>query len=310
MKRDNFNYLVTGIFVVVSFVALLVVLSMITGRTGPTDSYYIQYKNVTGIKFGTPVFFEGFLVGQVEHIDRSGDGASYKVDLSVKEGWKIPEDSVASMISSGLLSGIVVDISEGESSTNLQPGSAISGREGGNLFLVLNDVAAEIQDLSSNSIKPLLNNLNKRIDGMTASLEEGAPIIISDLKELTSKLNKGADSLNRILSGHNEAKINNFVKNMSDVSDKIALMTRDLHETRQIITDTFGEINKLVEDNKDNVSESFVKLRSSLDVVSRHVDSISYNLESASRNINEFTNEIRKNPGALLNSSPPQERTR
>ena len=94
MKRDTVNYTLVGGFVVLMAVALVVVLVAVTGRSGPSDKYYVEYGNVTGIKFGTGVFYEGYRVGQVETIEPipTEHGVRYKVALSVTAGWRIPRD--------------------------------------------------------------------------------------------------------------------------------------------------------------------------------------------------------------------------
>ncbi len=38
------------------------------GRTGSTDDYFTVYANVSGLKFGSKVLFEGYPVGQVEEM--------------------------------------------------------------------------------------------------------------------------------------------------------------------------------------------------------------------------------------------------
>ena len=48
MKRDNINYLLVGSFVLSMGVALVVLLFAVTGRSGPTDTYYVVYDNVAG----------------------------------------------------------------------------------------------------------------------------------------------------------------------------------------------------------------------------------------------------------------------
>ena len=64
-----------------------------------------SYRNVTGLTYGAPVFYEGFRIGQVESIEpeRREGKTHYKVELSVRRDWPIPVDSVAALASSGLL---------------------------------------------------------------------------------------------------------------------------------------------------------------------------------------------------------------
>ena len=131
MKRDNVNYLMVGTFVLVMLAAFFVFLFAITGSTGPSDRYIVYYENVSGVKFGTGVYYEGYRVGQVESlVPEAGEtGMRYRLDLSIAAGWRIPEDSLARVASSGLISAISINIQEGKSATALKPGGTIAGEE-------------------------------------------------------------------------------------------------------------------------------------------------------------------------------------
>src|SRR5687767_1806663 len=97
MHDSRINYVVVGAFVAVMLAAFVVVISMLAGRTGSSDEYYTVYGNVSGLKFGTIVLYEGYQVGQVESIEPTSAGGkiAFRVNMSVEEGWNIPEDSVA-----------------------------------------------------------------------------------------------------------------------------------------------------------------------------------------------------------------------
>ncbi|MBI3113149.1 MAG: MCE family protein, partial [Rhodospirillales bacterium] len=68
MRSSKINYLLVGVFVIGMVVALVVSVALLTGRTGATDLYYSYYENVTGVKFGTQVVYEGYPIGQVEQV--------------------------------------------------------------------------------------------------------------------------------------------------------------------------------------------------------------------------------------------------
>lgn len=63
MNGGKLNYVVVGAFVLAMLVALVVSLAVLMGRTGATDDYYAVYRNVTGVKFGTQVLYEGYPIG-------------------------------------------------------------------------------------------------------------------------------------------------------------------------------------------------------------------------------------------------------
>jgi hypothetical protein len=62
-----------------------------------------------------------------------------------------------------------------------------------------------------------------------------------------------------------------------------------------------NEVELLVKDSRTIVSGSGKDLKESL----RRVDATLYQLESAGRNLNEFSRTIRENPAALINNRPP-----
>src|SRR5690606_12377129 len=115
MKRDNINYLLVGSFVLLAFLVLLVLLYRITGRGTDTEAYFVSYENVTGVSVGTAVTYGGYQVGRVEQITPNRDNArtEYRLRLAIREGWEIPSDSVARIVSPGLLSENIIDIAEG-----------------------------------------------------------------------------------------------------------------------------------------------------------------------------------------------------
>ncbi|MBS0486019.1 MAG: MCE family protein, partial [Proteobacteria bacterium] len=65
MKRDGINYALVGAAVLAAGVLLLAALAMITGRGGATTAYFTHYRNVTGLRYGAPVFYQGYRIGQV-----------------------------------------------------------------------------------------------------------------------------------------------------------------------------------------------------------------------------------------------------
>jgi len=85
MNGVKVNYVTVGVFVLAMAAALIVSLAVLMGRTGATDDYYTVYRNVTGVKFGTQVLYEGYPVGQVEKVTPvpSEGGMAFRVDFGV-----------------------------------------------------------------------------------------------------------------------------------------------------------------------------------------------------------------------------------
>ncbi|MCC7410921.1 MAG: MCE family protein [Gammaproteobacteria bacterium] len=334
MKRDNVNYLVVGAFVLVMGMALMVMLYLITGRSGPADGYFVYYSNVAGIKYGTGVFYEGYQVGQVESVspDRGGDRLRYRVDFSVERNWPIPDDSVAKIVASGLLSAVSIEIEGGDSSRLVEPESEIRGQDQVNLFAAINDFASYFQGMSESDLRPLLRNLNSRISELATEYTDLSastirpfihslhgriddPELIGALKSTLARLDDSAGRLQRLLGDQNQRHVADILGNVDRASKGLEELIARTDEARATMHHVLSELDKVVEENKGplsgavaNTQAASADLRESLRSVAEHVETVMYHLDGSARNLHEFTRQIRENPGLLLGSSPPTER--
>ena len=295
MKRDNVNYVAVGVVVLAAFVVLMVALAMITGRSGPSAAYYTHYHNVAGLRFGAPVFYEGFRIGQVGSIapDRDANGIRYKVELNVRKDWPIPKDSVARMTSTGLLADVAVGIVEGKAREIAAPGTELTGAENADIFSAVNELAAQMTDLTRNQIAPLLKNLSEHVDSIAGIIDKNTPELVEQSRALLGRLNRASDSMNDVLKADNRAALAGILNNTNK-------LTEQLHSTQEKLDDALKQIDGIARENRSGVRDSVDDLRSVLAALSGRIDSISQHLESASRNFDEFSREVRKSPNRLL----------
>ena len=295
MKRDNVNYLLVGIVVIVAFVLLLATLTLISGRNGGSTDYYSHYHNVTGLRYGAPVFYEGFRIGQVGKIDpeRTDKGVTFKVELSVRKDWPIPKDSIARLTSTGLLADVAIGITEGVSKEPAPAGSELRGSESTDIFSAMNELASQITILTRDQIAPLIKNLSRHVDSIASVIDENTPQLVEQSKVLLARLNVASDSLNDVLKPDNRASIAAILGNVRELS-------KDLRGTQDKLNDALGQLDSIAKENRAGVRDSVDNLRSILSALSGRIDSISQHLEVASRNFDEFAREVRKSPNRLL----------
>jgi phospholipid/cholesterol/gamma-HCH transport system substrate-binding protein len=328
MKRDNFNYLIVGAFVIVMIGAFLVLMYFVTGRTGPADHYFVQYKNVTGLKFGTGVYYEGYHVGQVEQIVPEADatGMHYVLTLSVARGWRIPEDSVARIVSSGLISAVQIQIKEGTSPNTIKPGSEIKGQEQQDLLAVLSNAAGEFNTLSQDGVMPVLKNLNDRIDQVSHEIltfrrEQLKPLVdnlnqrlnqdlIGDAQKLIAKLDSSAERLQKLLGNQNEQQIAKFLVHIDDVAVNMNDLISRIESTRVQMGETLTTLENVALKNGEELAEtvhnaniSMRQMKEALTTINEHIDTIMYNVEGSTRQLHEFSQAIRDNPARLIRGS-------
>lgn len=284
----------------VGLVLLLVGLALITGRSGASTDYTVHYRNVTGLRYGAPVFYEGYRIGDVGEIEpeRGATGTSYKVTLAVKKDWGIPRDSVARLQSSGLLADMSIGIREGPSRDMLAPGAEIKGEENADIFAAVGELAGQVSILTREKITPMLVMLSQRVDSITGAIDSNAPGILAQANDLLAKLNGASSALDELLKPENRAAVAGILGNVHGLS-------AELRETRKTLDDTVGELADIARENRGEIRASVTDLATVMASLSSRMEVITHHLESATRNLDEFSREIRRNPGQLLRSPEP-----
>jgi phospholipid/cholesterol/gamma-HCH transport system substrate-binding protein len=295
VKRDSVNYVLVGAIVAAAFVLLLVALVLITGRSGASTDYFTHYRNVTGLRFGAPVFYQGYRIGQVGTItpERDAGGTRYKVELSVRSDWKIPKDSPARLTSTGLLADVAIGISEGTSKETAAPGSELAGIENADIFTAVNELAAQLTQLTRDEIAPLIRNLSRHVDSIASVVDKNTPELVEQSRMLLHRLNDASTALNDVLKPQNREAIAATLGNVRELS-------KDLLATQAQLRDALEQIDSVLRENRPGVRDVVSDLRSTMAALSARIDSITQHLAVASRNFDEFSREIRKHPNSLL----------
>jgi len=325
MKRDTVNYSVVGLFVVAIGIAFLFLMFRIAGRAGPADHYHVHYANVAGLKFGTGVFFEGYQVGQVERVKpvRHARGVRYRLDLSVEKGWRIPADSTAEVVASGLISQVQVQIRQGRSEQLLKPGDEIRGVEQQDLFSALSAAASGINDLSQSGVAPVLENLNGRISQVADEIVDfrrrdltplvqgldrhlNAELLPQAARTLTS-LEASASRLERILGPENERRVGDLLLHVDTVAVELGDLIGRIEDTRQQMNGVLAGLDALVASNDRAIDESveharaaLLRLESSLTTIDENIQGVMYHLEGSAEQTHELTRSLRQNPARLI----------
>jgi phospholipid/cholesterol/gamma-HCH transport system substrate-binding protein len=327
MRSNKVNYLIVGSFVIVMLVGLVVSIAILSGRTGPVESYHAYYRNVTGVKFGSQVFYEGYPIGQVNEVTPEERNArmEFRIDFDVQKDWRIPSDSIAEIGTSSLLSAVSLNITAGSGMTALKPGDQIDTREATNIFDVVENVAGNINQITDENIKPFLDQLTKSGSVLARILEEDGTVIISqvrtilddltlrapgitdnieqfsnDLEGLGNSLQRSSDQLDAFLTEENRLKLEGII----DHVDRATTSMDHLMIEANALTATATE---MIEANHEDIMAATGDLRHSAASVARNIDSINHHLEGAARNMYEFSRQIRQSPGLLLGGTPPKD---
>jgi len=97
----------------------------VVGNKGYT--VHATFPNVGGLRTGTPVEIAGVDIGWVERIELKNYQA--RVSFRIKNGLELPEDSIASIRTKGLIGEQFVRLSPGGAEANIPPGGEIKETE-------------------------------------------------------------------------------------------------------------------------------------------------------------------------------------
>ena len=281
MKKEKINYFVVGMFVIATIAILFVMLYRITGKEAGAVNYRVEFENITGIKDGTAVTYGGYQIGQVDSVRPIVEQSDtrYQLTLMVKGDWKIPEDSSAQIISPGLISDKQIEISEGQSSSFLKPGEMIPGEEAVDMMALANSVGTE---------------LNKII-----------PNLADDISALLSNLNYSAEQIAKMMNDTNRQHVDSLFRNADEASSNLSKLAEGFDRVNSKLDEILSRSNSILVSNDQDIRHSVVELRKAMDAVSTNIHSIMYNLDASSRNMNEFTRQLRDNPSVIIGSKPP-----
>ena len=296
MKRETVNYTLVGLVVLVAIGLLIAALFAITGRGGASTTYLVRYQNVTGLASGAPVFYEGYRIGQVGDImpeRKPREGVSYVVELDVRKDWPIPADSVARLASSGLLADVSIAIREGDAVNALKPGNFIKGEEAADVFAAVNELASEVTVLTRDKVKPLIEQLGVRLESITKTIDDKTPALIEDARVVMQRLAKVAESADELLGPKNRGNIEKTLANLAEISG-------ELKGTQERLDAMLTDVQTIAAENRPTIRQAVLDLSQITSTISRRIDSIAHHLESSSRNLDEFSREIRSHPNRLI----------
>jgi phospholipid/cholesterol/gamma-HCH transport system substrate-binding protein len=120
----------TGLFVLLGFAALFFLTTQTTGSEtfsgGDTFRVTARFQNVGNLKVRAPVSMSGVTIGRVTQIQLDPERLDAEVTFVIDSRYdKIPDDSDAAILTSGLLGSQYIGLQPGGSETYLEDGSEI-----------------------------------------------------------------------------------------------------------------------------------------------------------------------------------------
>lgn len=289
--------------VVATVLVLLVVLAFALVRLTRDDDLRISasFPRVVGLYPGDEVRILGVPVGNVEKIERAGDGVS--VRLRVDAGIQVPAEASVVIIAPSLVSGRYVQLTPAYSTGAVMAQGAVipAGRtqvpiEFDELKSALNRFG---QDLGPDA-KDGKGPLGRAVDVAAANLDGQGQSMHDTLAALSAAVGTLADSRGDIFAtvrnlaeftemlARADAQMRGFTVRMTDLSGQLA-------RSRELLASTLQRLNRLLPQLKAYLAEERPLLRANV----QKLNEVTTLLERNRQNIADI---LQLAPGALANT--------
>jgi phospholipid/cholesterol/gamma-HCH transport system substrate-binding protein len=242
-----------GIFVLLAFVAAVVVIEMLGGPEHFMRGYHLWalFDNVQELKVGDRVKMAGVEVGRVEKIQLEGEKA--KVIMKMKHNVEVKTDSVATIKYTGLMGQNFVSLDFGTDNAPLARDDArLASKEQPDLSVVMakiDDVATGVQNLTKSFSGLKIDELlGPFIDFMK---DNRAPLTstISNINSVTFQVSQGKGTVGKLI--YDETLYNSALATVTNLQSTLTDARAAVADARNIIEQVNagqGTAGKLIKD--------------------------------------------------------------
>jgi len=274
--------------------------------------YFAIYKQTNGLNVGSPVTFKGIKIGQIKYIEFSDDYATNLiVTFNLEKDFKIPQQSIAEIYNTDILGTKGLRIISSNEMEFYKPGDTMISRIEVSL---MNDLQEQIGPITAKteelmiSVDSVINVLNTLIlqnqDAISASINN-INSTIANFENVSSQINylvtNPDGKLNIILSDlqtitttlkNNEDNLNNAINNFSNISDSLAAanLVQTIQQTNNVLTE-LDSITKKINNGDGTIGQLI------------NNDSLYFNIENLTNNLNLLIEDIQENPRKYLRIS-------
>lgn len=257
-----------GIFIFSGTLFFLILLYFIGSKRSifySTIKVKAHFFNAEGLMRGNSVRFSGINIGTVESVSIIND-STVLVDMIIQKSVKehIKKNSVASIGTDGLMGNKIVNIaSVNEFANTINEGDELKTYKG----------------INTNDMIKTLSVTNENIKNIT-----------TDLKEISSKLNRETSILNLMYDKKIKHNLSSTIENLNQSSLDVKEFTLHLNKISQDINQGNGTIGMLLKNEQMQL-----ELKKSISSIQQS----SHKINTSVEHINEITNQINSGKGTI-----------
>lgn len=212
----------------------------------PTNNYYIRYENVDQLAETSPVLIRGMKVGTVSSVDLGDDMQSIIATIDIKRGIEIPANTVAQIVSTGLMGGKAINLQFDKACSGAdcaKPGDFLTGTVRGMFDSFLdkgeNGTLAKVKETIGDILTAVGDSLTSpHADNEIAKTYQQLSLLISNLASITTTFDNSMVTYDRHLKG-TLSNLETLTGALAKNQDKIAAAITHLES----ITKQFDEAN-------------------------------------------------------------------
>lgn len=304
-----------GIIIVIAITSLVLGLNYLKGNNFfvEENNYFVKYNNISGLSVSNPVLINGFRVGQVKDIQLLLESdKQILVELNINNDIILNDSSVAMIYSLDLMGSKGVNLSIGNGITVLSTCDTLKSDIEEDLKqqvsaqmlplkLKAEDLMSSIED-AMKVVKNLFNKTNtENIEGTLKNLNKTFKTLEHTSSELDQLLTQSSDTLQNIF-----ANVENITANLSNNSEQINYILNNI----ALVSDSLAKSELLSTINNAN------KTLAQTDLIMRKItngegtigqlinnDTLYYNLENASENLDRLLIDLKENPKRYIHYS-------
>jgi len=303
-----------GFFATVCLAAMFWGINFLKGKNifSPNHIYYAIFNQVDGLENTNPVLINGFKVGLVKDIRfEDANTGKFLVTLLVGKKYSIPENTIAKLISTGILGGKAIKLEVIKGSKYHNPGDTLPSQIETGLIDQLGYQIAPVKQKAENLMvefektlkimSEVFNEENRdQLNQSFANLNKALYSINQTAAELDTtlspngtlrKLFSNVESISANLKNNNK-DITRIVKNFSAISDTIAKIK--IASTMLQVDSAMHQFNAVI-----------TKINSGKGTLGNLIknDTLYYNLENASKSLELLIKDVKENPKRYINFS-------
>ena len=268
---------------VVGIIVLFFGMNFLKGLTifSNDNTYYISFKDITGLSGSNPIYANGFKIGVVKDFtyDYSGKNG-IMARIGIDKRMSIPQGSTAEIVSD-VLGNVQVNLKLNRNTTQmLRPGDVIPGDVSAGMVSKVAQMVPAIE-----AMLPKLDSILINLNGLLTNPD--IPQSLNNVRNITGNLTATTQQLNVLMSSLNSQvpglirKANGVLNNTNTLTANLAAV--DINETMNQVNQTLAGIQALTDrlnsnDGSLGLLMNDPSLYNNLNSVMRNADSLVVNL--------------------------------